>query len=353
MPTLRLYARYPFMKGAVEYIRGLGVELEDVISDIAFEAVRSRGRQRVVNALQMGDIGEVSLVTEYEKKVELLSYPVARMIVSAVGDYYLIRKYALAEATRMERRMYEDYEEYKKAGRRRASNFLILMAESLGVDCLAAGDDFSLHICDYLTMATPLHAMEYKLVHQRVQKGRVIVNARRLIRLFRERITRMIEEQLPLPMDNDIAEALSPYIWEVMDILDDTKDKSFVSDIDTEHVEFECFPPCMKEIMASIERGENVPHMGRFSLTAFLHYIGMSNEEILKIFARSSDFADRIARYQIDHITGKISGKEYLPPECNTMRTYGLCNGGDDLCKKEWMHHPLIYYRACTKRRKK
>jgi hypothetical protein len=48
----------------------------------------------------------------------------------------------------------------------------------------------------------------------------------------------------------------------------------------------------------------------------------------------------------VEHISGNISSTKYTPPECNTMRTYGLCVNMDSLCNRDWMKHPLIYYRV-------
>lgn len=106
------------------------------------------------------------------------------------------------------------------------------------------------------------------------------------------------------------------------------------------------FPPCMRKLLATLERGENIPHAGRFALTAFLHAVGMSADDILKMFSSTPDFDKKKTRYQVEHITGKISGIVYTPPECAAMKTYGLCSNEDLLCKKEWLTHPLKYYRA-------
>jgi DNA primase large subunit len=60
-----------------------------------------------------------------------------------------------------------------------------------------------------------------------------------------------------------------------------------------------------------------------------------------------------LARYQVEHITGKISGTEYTPPNCDTLKSNNICFQPDGLCKKTWMIHPLIYYKYKGKSRKK
>jgi DNA primase large subunit len=105
-------------------------------------------------------------------------------------------------------------------------------------------------------------------------------------------------------------------------------------------------PPCMKRILASIQAGENVPHMGRFALVSFLNSLKLSTNDILKMFSTAPDYQEERTRYQVEHITGKISSTSYTPPGCEKMRTYGICPTEeiDDICKKK--RHPLSYYKA-------
>ncbi|MCL5440233.1 MAG: DNA primase, partial [Candidatus Thermoplasmatota archaeon] len=57
------------------------------------------------------------------------------------------------------------------------------------------------------------------------------------------------------------------------------------------------------------------------------------------------DFNQRITEYQVDHVTGQISGTEYSPPKCEVLRSNHVCYWGEDkLCHQEWLRHPLQYY---------
>ena len=63
----------------------------------------------------------------------------------------------------------------------------------------------------------------------------------------------------------------------------------------------------------------------------------------------SPDFDESKSIYQIKHITGELNGTEgYTPPECSTMKTNGICYDPDDLCAKEFLNHPLTYFRIRT-----
>ena len=102
----------------------------------------------------------------------------------------------------------------------------------------------------------------------------------------------------------------------------------------------------MKQILSNIQSGENVPHMGRFALVAFLNSLKLDTNDILKMFSTAPDYEEERTRYQVEHITGSISSTKYKPPGCDKMRTYGICPVEmiDYLCKKK--RHPLSYYKA-------
>ncbi len=103
-------------------------------------------------------------------------------------------------------------------------------------------------------------------------------------------------------------------------------------------------PPCMKNLLGLLQSSKHISHMGRFAMAAFLLNIGTSEEELLKMFKSFTDFEERLARYQVEHIAGKRgSRRKYTAPNCSTMRTHGLCVNPDELCAN--IIHPLSYYR--------
>ena len=48
---VREYARYPFVKGASEFVREQGVTLEDLLRHSAFSGARMKGRKRVLDSI--------------------------------------------------------------------------------------------------------------------------------------------------------------------------------------------------------------------------------------------------------------------------------------------------------------
>src|SRR6059058_4581389 len=206
----------------------------------------------------------------------------------------------------------------------------------------AAGEcGFRLHFTDFLRFTNTMRETPWKLINQRVDRGYVILQRAKALRVMRNAIQRHIEEGLPLPVNEDIVTAFRTDLREIRGILEAKKATFKAEDIGK--VSITRFPPCMYNLLAQIQNHENVPHMGRFAIVAFLHHIGLGNEEIYRVFGDVPDFAADVTRYQIEHITGTSSPTEYTPPECSTMKSYGICPGPDRICLT--IKHPLSYYR--------
>jgi len=336
---LRTAAKYPFLKEAAKVLKDRGITLEDLVKKMAYEPARLQGYDRVLETLDNLTIDNHAMAKEADAVNELLSYPVARMIVSATGDQRFINRYAIAEAKTASRRLeLED------------AQFILKVGQELGVVAQPFLDGFGVDFADFLRFSTRMKSKDWKLVNQRVLDGQVVVSKGRLVRLIEQSITDKIASELPLPVNDDILLAFSKQLAEITGTLEEEKKKGTASDLG--RISIYRFPPCMKKLLDMIRAGENVPHTGRFALVAFLHTLGMDSEEILKTFSTSPDFSEDKSRYQIQHISGEISGTEYTPPECSTMKSYGICFDPDKLCSYDWMTHPLKYYRAKGKRRK-
>lgn len=332
MDTRRL-ARYPFLKESAAYTKDRGISLQDIIQDIAYKRSRDLGRDRVLEALNHGEIGERPLLEAEDQLRELLSYPMSRILVSCIADPYLTRRYALAEAVSAARRL-----------RSEDAAFVEKLAGELEVDITLTKDAFRMHFLDFLKLTNQMRHRSWKLINQRVESGFVHLSRDRAIRVLQNAIQKRVEAGLPLPVNDDILKAFTSEIVHIKKLIEEKKARYKAEDLG--RVRITRFPPCMYQLLAMIQAGENVPHTGRFAIVSFLHNIGLTNDEIFNLFSTVPDFDLSKTRYQIEHITGKISATEYTPPECSTMKSYGLCPGGDDLCHEPWMNHPLAYYRS-------
>jgi DNA primase large subunit len=328
-------AGYPFLRDSSEFIRNEGPTLEELLTHPAYEEVRRDGMDRVRLALEDGRIPDTQMGSEGDLLRDLLSYPVARMIVSGVGDAYLIRRYSLAEAERARRNITS-----------MDDSFVSLVANDLGLDFSEDGL-FRLHFSDYLMYSVQMKSKDWKLVNQRLADGYVGLGRGRFIRILQEAIQRRMESELPLPINDQILAALGERVGEISKLTEEKKEQYRVEDMGK--IRITRIPPCMRDLIRAIQLGKHIPHTGRFALTAFLHNIGLSSDDIFRLYALSPDFQEGKTRYQIGHISGEISGTEYTPPECGTMQSYGLCPGPDSLCKR--IKHPLNYYRIKGKKR--
>lgn len=328
---VRLLARYPFLKESTQLIRDEGISLGDIVGHVAYERARLRGKARVLAALEKGEVLEPPMASEQEALIELLSYPVARMLVASLQEPYLTRRYALSEAVAANRRLHDE-----------ELGFIQKVAAELDVDLRVDDGHTRMHFADFLRFTNQLRGKSWKLINQVVDSGYVVLAKEKAVRILQNVIQRKIEAELgSMEVNEMILKGFEGDLAEVKKLVDERKEKFKAEDLG--RVRITRFPPCMYQLLAAVQAGENVSHNGRFALVSFLHNIGMTNDEIYNVFGTVPDFAESKTRYQIEHITGKISATEYTPPECATMKTFGLCPGPDETCLR--IRHPLSYYR--------
>ncbi len=193
---------------------------------------------------------------------------------------------------------------------------------------------------------------KYALVNQIVEGGKVYVDKDVAIRVLEEAISQYISslikplEEYPKELNDIVSELRSLLEEKGFGGLDKASEK-YTSISIREGVEnvidFDAFPPCMSKLVNELKRGENLSHHARFTVAAFLSRIGMSVDDILELFKNAPDFNEKIARYQIEHISGlRGSRKQYMPYSCSTMKSLGLCPLIDHDCNAK---NPLVVYR--------
>ena len=331
MDTLRA-ARYPFLQESAAFAESHSADIASLIMSPNYEAARRRGMNRVLESIRGSEVSYVPLSFEYERLMEVMSYPYARILISCLADKFLIRRYALAESVRMNKLLAEE---------ERAST-VISIAKELGVNAVSEDDMLMMHFTDYLRLSSRIKSIEWKLVNSELFKGRVFLSPERFCRALQNALQDKIESELPVGVPDDIRAIVDKDVRHIEIALNDMKSRfgDAVGEVSVEE-----FPPCMRALLAGTQNGLNLPHSGRFALVAFLHTLGMNSEQIMALFAKSPDFDESKTIYQVRHITGEVSSTEYTPPECSTMKSYGICFEPDKLCENEKVVHPLIYYR--------
>ena len=322
------FANFPFVNGALKYVDDLDFKLDDLFSDRAFEQIRERGKQRVLSAIGDG-ITRPDSSDKISAQKELLSYPVARILVSCVNDSYLIKRYALSEAK-------FSFELLKK----QKDDKLSEISEDFNIDAKIEEREYVIDFTDYIRNSTAIHEPGWKLINRKMNHGLVHLSKEEFVRLLEEAVRKRIESGLPLEVPSGICIALEVYLKEIRDSLSVRKSEFNIEEF--KEIMPDCFPPCMGHALSGAQSGVNLPHSLRFALTSFLLNIGMNVEGIIELFKVSPDFDEERTRYQVMHIHGS-TGTTYKSPSCATMITYGNCMGKEPLCDR--ISHPLGYYR--------
>jgi len=352
-----IHARYPFLAESRQAVEAADVNLAALIAED--EAVVARGVERVEWAITEGTVGDPHRRT----RVELLSYPVARVVVSLVDQHVLTRKYAAAEAATAHERFTEELAartEFKSAGGDRLSMRSLLDEFDLSGDVRPVADaggagggtgaagsaataadgvaeTYRVDVGAYLDLAADQRGDEWRLVNRALDRGEVPVAGDELLALLRQGVRHRVADGLPLSVPDAIADELTAEVASVEETLSELE---LTREIDT--VVPELFPPCMKHLLDQVQKGEHLEHHSRFAIASFLTSIGMKTDEIVDLFQVNPGFGEEATRYQVDHIRGATGPTDYSAPSCATMQSYGDCVNMDDRCER--ISHPMAYY---------
>jgi DNA primase large subunit len=316
-PSLHLFAKYPFLSSATPLLRTYH------ITNLPQE-VRARAQERVLEAIERGEKGVLPKLDN--PWVELLSFPLSRALVLYVDDDWLRRRWALAEAARVERLLYSESDE-----------LLLYVINDLGLKTKRTVDGkWVMHFSQYLHLARRL-AIEsrWKLVNRLVDKGLVTLTRPEVIRLVREWLYDSFTQTKPLPTNWHPEE--SKVIKEALQ----RRAAKTVAPAPSKE-----WAPCMVALRNSVA---DASHFGLFALAAYMANKGYEVKEIVDVLRVRSDFDEKIARYQVEHIAGQRGSHiKYRPPSCLTIKTHGLCIEDGKHCPYN-IKNPLQYTNRQTK----
>ncbi|MFC6952411.1 DNA primase large subunit PriL [Halorubellus litoreus] len=336
-----LHARYPFFESAREAVDDAAVDLGELVARGDAPAV-DRAVERVTAALTEGDVGAPRRRT----RTELLSYPVARVLVSLVDEPAVTRTYAQAEAATAVERIRADVTEhadlsYGSGGEVSLSGLLSEFGLDDAVEPVPGEDAYRVGVTAYLRLSSNLDGDAWRLNRRELADGEVPVERDELLVLLRQAIEDRVADGLPLSVPDAIADALTDAVGRVEEVLADIDVA-----VDIDRVVPELFPPCMHALLERARDDEELPAHSWFSLCSFCAAIGMDAEDVLELLdvAEGEDpvLAQRV-RYGLERVAGE-RGVEYPLPSCETMDAYGDCVNKDDLCAD--VQHPLSYYEA-------
>lgn len=340
MDLVRL-ARYPFLPEAARYIEDDGPGLDELLTERVYAGARAAGRARVMLALEEAALPAPRLADaspQRELLEELLSYVYARILISALDDAYVTRRYALAEAVRARDLLLaeEDGEALERCAR------------AVGLDFTLDGDEYATHFTEFLRYAVFIKDLPWKLVRQPLAHGVVRMDPQRASRLVQEALRRRTEEELPRKLPDEVKKLVDQDLGPIRAAAAARKEAYQAEGFGM--VDLSLIPPCMHNILGQLQRGENAAHNARFAIVTFLNKIGMTSEDIMQLFSQAPDFREDLTRYQVEHITGVTSGTTYNVPGCDNLQTFNLCYA-DDLCRTKFkdgrprVRYPGDYYR--------
>ncbi|MDA4111156.1 MAG: hypothetical protein OK439_01350, partial [Thaumarchaeota archaeon] len=306
-------AKYTFLPEAGDFIRAQGISITD-LTNPDYNKVLDRAEQRVTEAISPG---KVSDKTGQSREVEIMSFPVSLMLVKSTKLDHLMNRYALAEALRVE--SFLKQEKNDKMIEDIFQNFLGIRLERSIENTFPK---FKITVEDYVTRAVQFRKPEWKLVNRIVQNGKVFVSQQDLIRLIREEIRDLIMQRLNGVNIPKLPPALDSRVKKLIQIAPPPPRSTFA----VINVSPENFPPCVKEALNLLEKGQNVPHYGRFLMTTYLLAVGKTVDDIMALFPKAPDFKQSITKYQVEHIAGLKGGRtRYSVPSCSTLQTHSFC----------------------------
>jgi len=328
--------RYPFLPDARKAVQGL--ELETLLDDPLYGEARTLAIERLNAAISDRLEGLGVPVDARDEETYLLSFLFSRLILSAQADSKVINWVALTEALRVEATLNQE-----------AAAVLVHISGQLGVPVKLVGESFQVDYTVYLTATKNLRTGRWKLVNRGVADGKVMLDQRTLVRVLREIVVEHLQAlpELPKDLGQKVLERFSPDM-ESMQVMAKEREERDLRELG--RLDFGKAPPCFAKHLTDLQAGVNLPHPARFFLTTFLTALGRDPEDIMELYATAPDFKESVTRYQVEHITGKISGTEYDTPSCSSLISQGVCPGGNALCRE--IVHPLSYYRVMAEREK-
>jgi DNA primase large subunit len=341
-----LLADYPFLPGAEGLLGGETLSVRALLEEAAYERVRAIGRARILAAQDdpraATAVEELSLARPDER---YLSFLYARLVLSAAPTAGALRRWAVAESKR-------SHERLKSV----PSAELEEVARRLGYTFNARPDRVDLGVADYVRLSTPIREAEFRLATQELHDGWVSVAPARASRLLEEAVRRALA--VPLALRPEVVGAVRSREPELLEELARRLPQPSERGGAPGPLRPDRFPPCIRKMQRTLEHGDNLSHAGRFCLAAFLHRAGASFETMVDAYRGAPDFDESVTRYQVEHITLRDGGRGYEPPECDTLRSHGLCvregdpdapspadRAPDRLCFEPSLKHPLQYYR--------
>jgi len=312
-------AKYPFLADAGQYLKDKGFTLEQFGSDPDLKQLIDKAFERIQVAAD-GKIYKSDLIGDQVSKEaalprEIFSFLLAIVLLKLSGMHTLIKRFALAEARRAEKYLEKDLANISDESQKELAIRIIDDLFSVQVEKL--DNYFVIPVSDYLKHSINFHEREWKLINRHVENGQVFLTPHETVRLIRKELGTYINSKIINAKTPTMISGFEDSVTKLVSL-----SKKFI----TFTVTTGEYPPCIKHAIEELEKGENLPHSGRFMLGAFLLSRGQSVEQIAPLFKNAPDYNERVTLYQLNHLAGTSgSGTKYICPSCEKLKTQDLC----------------------------
>ena len=306
--------KYPFLTEAGKYLSDKGFSLEQFGSDPDLKRIVSMAFDRIKIATD-GKIYKSNLsANDSSLPMEVFSFLISVILLKLTGIHTLIRRFSLAEARRSERFLEKDLSNHNDRAKEQIA--LQIMRDLFSITIKKQDDDFIIPISNYLKHSINFHEREWKLINRKINNGNVFLTSHETVRLVRKEIDQFISSKIHSANTPEMIEGFQEYV---------DKLKVLAKKFEVKIVESSEYPPCIKHAIEVLEKGENLPHSGRFMLATYLLAKGQQVEEIAPLFKNAPDYNEKVTLYQLNHLSGKISTTKYACPSCEKLKSQNLC----------------------------
>ena len=312
-------AKYPFLADAGQYLKDKGFTLEQFGTDPDLKDLITKAYDRIQVAAE-GKIYKSDLIGDQVSKEaalprEVFSFLLAIVLLKLSGMHTLIKRFALAEARRAEKYLEKDLANISDESKKQLAIRVIDDLFSVQIEKL--DDYFVIPVSDYLKHSVNFHEREWKLINRHVENGQVFLTPHETVRLIRKELGTYINSKIV----NAKTPTMIPGFEDSVNKLVMLSKKFSTFTVTTGE-----YPPCIKHAIDILEKGENLPHSGRFMLATFLLSKGQSVQQIAPLFKNAPDYNERVTLYQLNHLAGTSgSGTQYSCPSCEKLKTQSLC----------------------------
>jgi len=296
--------KYPYLKDSKEYISGFTVA--KIGNDAELKPVFDKAFERILSSIH-----GIKYTEDQNVNIEILSFFVSLVILRITNVTYFCKRFALSEAIKSEKHMEIDLIESPSIITR-------IIKEFFGVEMLPDGKNYKIKVADYLKHSIHFNDLPWKLINRRVGNGYVYLTIHESIRLLRHELQHKIYEKIMNSPKVSIEPMFQPYVTKLIEKAEEFN--VLPPNLDSD------LPPCVKDALDVLERGENLPHAGRFLIASFYMTRGASVADVTQFFKKAPDYNERVTTYQLSN----TKNRGYKCPGCDKLSAQNLCRRTSD-----------------------